>query len=1463
MAVDGPVLPREANRAPRLAVFAARFHDHAQDRDARQGPDPRGTDAVSTIDRPNTPGTRSKRVNLRHLVIVGVGLVVLIPGFVALWMISNQMSAKAFLKEARTQIRKGNSNLAVSYLNRYLEIDPYDVDAMEMKSKILFDGARDEDSAREALKVHVQMIAAKPKDPRWDEARRRMVRLNLMLQRWRSAYVVAEQLVGDDAATHLLKARSMAAVGLSEKDNALVDSARKEYEAAEAKEPGNVEAAEELARIYRERQENPAKALKVLDQVVQNTANNPKKHSEALLARARHFASSQVMERDPQAVEKASHDVDDAVREDPEGVLPRLFAAEVALQKRQPEVARQHLDAIPAERKKNLRDDLRVKNLEGLIDLAEARPEEAIQAWRKGLLEIGGNDVALTWQLAHTLLEVGRVSEAEPLINQYRRLVGGDTPDPKYLYLSALAMLKSNRPAEAAKQLEAIRSKVPRLLEPYTLYALGQAYEAMRDPARALENYQQAADGSRKWSTPWRALARLQAQVHPEDAQATLQRGLTLSPDDPELLVARAQALYTEQLKRPADRRSFGEVEQLLKQAVKVAPGTPQVALFQAEFYASNGRTEDALALLKTACGLSPRVSSLWLARVNVLVNMKRPTEALDVLTQAIKSAGPMAIFYMTKATILVRQGHLSAARQVLTEGLDQVPREQKALVWKNLGELAQGQKDYPTAISAYLRWAEFQPENPEARLALFQVALLQDDEPAMDRYIKELRDVGGENRYFWRYARIEELMRPRKEQADTARDAARLEEASKLTREIETNDPQLALGYMLEGRLDERLKKDAEAAVAYRKALERGAGEVALNPLVALLSKLHKDDEIEKLRQTYPSLSVAIEQGAAIQAVRDGDKKRARELTEKVVEGDPRGLNTRRWEIEVLQGLGDPKEAEAKARKWIAEKPSEPTPWMLLLMLQVNAKNKAGAAETIEEIRKNVAADRPELVMAQCYRTIGETAKAADSFREAVRRWPDDFNVLSAAVGFYEQIGRRAEAEETLRQIRRRDPSNTWATRKLALSLASHQNDRAAWDEAISLVGPDPRPNDDPDDLIVRSAVYGQGADAESRKKAEEIIEGLLTELPDRADLHDQLARLRFSAGDFKGAREHAAKAAESDSAKPEAILLYATTLLSLNEISAAETQLARLDKIDPNGLPVLELKARILAVQGKGEEAANILEKAFERFAESADVEVIGKKMAQVLVSLKQLDAAERVARQAAKDSPRGHCVLAELLVVRGKLDEAADELEKVSKDGHPALAGLTALALAGQPGADTRWSALASKFRDEDAKGKADTPKDLPGLSQLAMVHHVNKRYKDEVDTYRKMLALNPPNVLFLNNMAWTLCEELNQPEEALKTIQVVVDKVGKEPHVLDTRGVIYTRLGKYDEAVNDLEAASKELKEHASSDFHLARALLKMGKADEAAKARERALKAGLTRDRLDNAEKADWDAVMNP
>ena len=184
-------------------------------------------------------------------------------------------------------------------------------------------------------------------------------------------------------------------------------------------------------------------------------------------------------------------------------------------------------------------------------------------------------------------------------------------------------------------------------------------------------------------------------------------------------------------------------------------------------------------------------------------------------------------------------------------------------------------------------------------------------------------------------------------------------------------------------------------------------------------------------------------------------------------MKGDPNGIDMRLWQADVLKALGKPEEAEAALRAATRLKPGDQSAWLSLLMLQLSRRETTAAAATIEQIRDKVQADNKDLLLAQCYRALGNFAKAEVSFREAVRKAPNDPGVQTAAITFFEQTGRYDEAVRLLRDLHRRQPTNTWATRKLALRCAARRRNREAWDEAIALVKADPQPNDLPDDLV------------------------------------------------------------------------------------------------------------------------------------------------------------------------------------------------------------------------------------------------------------------------------------------------------------------------------------------------------------------------------------------------------------
>src|SRR5262249_43835705 len=144
---------------------------------------------------------------------------------------------------------------------------------------------------------------------------------------------------GDDADAHRLLAHALELIAGGGNAQALAEAVR-EYQHAERKEPGDVEGAERLAFLYAEQFNDPAKAVQILDQLVQANQQPLRQVAPGPLGRFRYFLTRNQSER-------AGGEVDQAVQADPASVTVRLAAAEAATRRGDIQTARQHLGKIP------------------------------------------------------------------------------------------------------------------------------------------------------------------------------------------------------------------------------------------------------------------------------------------------------------------------------------------------------------------------------------------------------------------------------------------------------------------------------------------------------------------------------------------------------------------------------------------------------------------------------------------------------------------------------------------------------------------------------------------------------------------------------------------------------------------------------------------------------------------------------------------------------------------------------------------------------------------------------------------------------------------------------------------------------------------------------------------------------------------------------------------------------------
>ena len=941
-------------------------------------------------------------------------------------------------------------------------------------------------------------------------------------RKFTTAEVLARELAAKTGTAEDLRlhARTLEFLSLSSAGATLRDyltQAADAYEKARVLEPDDVDGAEQLAKIYSFQIKDPAKATAVLESLTRD-----KSTASSLLAAARVYTAIATEEASQgnfaEAAEvrkKVDTLLQRGVDADPANLQVRLAAADLVLAGKRPAEAAKHLASVEEKDRK----DVRYRTLMGIVALYQNKTTDAIENWKRGLIATEGSDAELSWRLAYVLLQLGRIDEAEDLITQFRRNYGGAETPPAANYLQGLKLMKLNRPVDAVAELEKGRIKITPSLKAQYYFLMGQAREATRDRERAMDDYATAIEADPKLSAPRLARVRLLQVERPEEAVNELVKGLTEVGEDATMLAALAQLELKKQKALPTARRNWNELQSILDQGRKAAPALPALAIVTAEALAAQGKPEEAAQLLKTSTAIDNSDPDLWMARAETLASLGRLDEALMVIDQATdpKVVGDHARLRILRAKILTAQGHGREAREGLIRDEDRVRPEQRPMLWSSLGELYTAQGDLESARKAYAKWADKLPDDPLPQLFVLELSLSDtstEAEETAKKTLKFLTDrIGG---IYGRIAEAAYLLRDRATGVETAADKTdRLNRAERLVTRIESEAPQLRFGPLLRGILSDQQGDKEKAAKAYEVALKSENGLSVLPRLIKLYSAMPGHDaDLARLRETYDAAAPGVGRMTAELYAQGGDKEKAEALARQIVEGDADSLDVRVWQARVLNSMGKPEEAEKTLRELVDKNPENIGPWLALMYFQVSRKDTPAAIKTVNAMiaaTKNL--DRPEVIWAQAWRAVGETQKADENFATALKRWPDDPRVTRAAVEYYSTTNRMPLAEQTLRDVIERDPTQRWASRGLALILSARLGDRPGWRAAWELIKDPSASGDLPEDRLTRAIVLARGTEAtnreESVKMLEQLVEDLPADLPTSKAAREMLAKL------------------------------------------------------------------------------------------------------------------------------------------------------------------------------------------------------------------------------------------------------------------------------------------------------------------------------------------------------------------
>jgi tetratricopeptide (TPR) repeat protein len=132
----------------------------------------------------------------------------------------------------------------------------------------------------------------------------------------------------------------------------------------------------------------------------------------------------------------------------------------------------------------------------------------------------------------------------------------------------------------------------------------------------------------------------------------------------------------------------------------------------------------------------------------------------------------------------------------------------------------------------------------------------------------------------------------------------------------------------------------------------------------------------------------------------------------------------------------------------------------------------------------------------------------------------------------------------------------------------------------------------------------------------------------------------------------------------------------------------------------------------------------------------------------------------------------------------------------------------------------------------------------IGALAITYQISGRTAESAILYERLLALEPDNLIAINNLAWIMSEDQNKYQEALELAQRGLKIAPDYFDLVDTRGVIYYRLGEFDKAASDFSRCIKSGPSTApagvATRFYLARTLVELGENSQALEQLNRAL-----------------------
>lgn len=1123
---------------------------------------------------------------------------------------------------------------------------------------------------------------------------------------------------------------------------------------------------------------------------------------------------------------KALSDLNQAEQKDLSNPVTRLRLAEQFINANALDKAQKHLEAVQSLEPSNLllwqiwgRFALRTNSKSIMLNVAES-----------GLKELSAQPWDFMPMAAEFFVLCGELDRADECIAKLRIK---DIAPATTAFLEGLLADKRGQGYEAVKcwyraiQLTSDPTRI-RLALAANLSRLGNKQSAIQQ-LRTLISEQPNFPIARL------NLARLLSEVRNWTEAAEQARiAMQISPVslDAALLYTQARIQLLAESQGDADLLTYEDIENLLARLEEATDGALEVKLLQFQLAIQRSNFAGAETLLNELKKAHPSQIKVSMAEVELLTIQDKIEQAMLMLENIIKEFPEAIEPALQLAVLLANQDNFKQCEGVIRNALARIeePIAQRSLclLQANLyRQWGQEENEYELLNT----FAQKLPNDIPIKQRLLSCEQVTNNLPKTQQLVNDIRSIEGDEGWQWRYAQAKIWFAQDNFKDLYPQIVSFLKENLLSNPEDQASRTLLASAYERAGEL--RL-----AISTYDEALNRSPRDIhIIVPTVAALYRANEYDRAEEIlsrvareKLYHPELSKLELQSH----LRRGKLSSASDILENLSARDPNNQSIC-LALSLLK-IRQRKFAEADEllSKLKVQDPNSLPIAAAQIDLNIQQEKSADALILCDEIITKLNNASAYILRGRTYTLLGQTEKAEEDFEQAAAIEPDNAASWIAKSDFYGSIGRFDKAIKSIQKAMALEPDNLRICKRaipLFFSSASHDTvseGKNILDKALTL---------HPEDVELRvfRARYlltkGTGPGIEEATK---ILQKVTEDQPMYSDAWRLLAEIALMQGQTLKAIDTTLQGLVRRPNDKSLLLLKARAEAARSPALAIPT-LKALCELDPNDVDSTVLLANTYISGGEAEKAVNILEKQLVSCRNTPEEQTIKIALATALYNNGKKSNSQEIfdsLYDSSPDDPRPLLAQSQLL----KKDQLWEELSQMVLhwyQQHPEDT-YTAFAIANDLASNE--SSQAKKTGEEILRALLENaPDNTEVMTALAMLLYNTGRTAESAQLYQGVLELDPDNLLAINNLAWILCEEKGYHQQALELAQRGLEEAPEYIDLIDTRGVVYYRLGEFDKAVQDFKRCVSlypPLTPAATASyFHLGRALAKLGQKSE--------------------------------